>query len=447
MKQNNVDTFIKDPRKALFTLSVPIVLGMTMQALYNVIDTAFVGRISAEAIAGLSFAFPVFFILIAINSGIGVGMGSRISRYMGEKKKKAAENAAMHGLLFSLLASVVLYLAGMLFLEDIFMVLGAEGVVLGHSLDYMSIILGSIFFLFPASVMSWIFTSQGDSKTAMIVTSSALFLNIILDPVFIFVLGMGVGGAALATGASWFCMLVVFVVLLRKRSYLQLRTGSFSFSAVIMKDIVRVGFPASLMMLLMSFSMMFINRFVAALGTDHVATLGIVFRMNGLAFMPVMGFAMGCMTLVGMFYGAGRFDLLKGIIWYAVRIGIAFTSAMSLILFIFPQYFLRIFTPDVGIIGMGVPFVRVIVWELPFAVASVFIARALQGMGFGLPGLIINSVRILLVAVPLIYVFLFVMGYGFLSVAVAFLIGAALSSLIAVVWIIIKLRKCGKGCR
>ncbi len=444
--KNKVDGFIRNPGKALFTLALPIIIGMLVQSLYNIVDTIYVGRLGADAIAALTFAFPIFFILIALNAGIGVGMGSRISRYLGGKNRTAAENTAMHGVFISLGLGVIIFVLGMIFLEPLFSLFGAHDAVLEMSISYMSIILMGVFFMFPAFVMSNIFIAQGDTRTPMVVQIIALVLNIFMDPLFIFVFDMGVGGAALATVLSFTINLIIFLFLLKRRSYLKLRIRSFTPSLFILKEIVRVGIPASTTMMLMSFSFMFLNRFMAHFGTDHVAMFGIVFRLNSLAFMPISGFAMGAMTLVAMFYGAGRYDLLKGIIWFAVRIGVGFTAFMGALFFIFPSLFLRIFTPDQSLISMGIPYVRIVVFELPFFAMSLFISRTLQGMGLGIPGLVINSVRMILVAVPLAYLFVFVLGYGYLYIAVATVIGASLSMVIAVIWLTVKLRRCQEGC-
>ena len=211
MKKNKIDEFIKAPKKALFTLALPIIIAMLVQIMYNIVDTAFVGRLGAEAIAALTFSFPIFFVLIALNSGIGVGISSYISRLLGAKNKKEAENAASHGLLISLLFAFIIFFIGIATLKPLFVIFGAADSVLELSIDYMSIILLGVFFMFPAYVINSIFSSQGDTKTPMKIQISALFLNIILDPIFIYVLGLGVRGAAIATVISFMFSFILSV--------------------------------------------------------------------------------------------------------------------------------------------------------------------------------------------------------------------------------------------
>ena len=137
MKNNRVDQFIENPRKALIKLSLPIVVAMVVQIMYNIVDTAFVGRLGAEAIAAFTFSFPLFFILISLNSGIGIGVNSVISRYLGSKNKEGAENAAVHGILISLFFGLIIIVIGMLTLKPLFLLFGATENVLNLAMGYM----------------------------------------------------------------------------------------------------------------------------------------------------------------------------------------------------------------------------------------------------------------------------------------------------------------------
>ncbi len=440
-KENRVDYFIKNPKKALFTLAYPMLIAMIVQTMYNIVDTAFVGRLGAEAIAALTFSFPIFFILMALNQGIAVGMGSRISRFLGSKKKGSAENAAMHGIFISLGLAIVIFIAGILTLKPLFSIFGATESVLQLGVSYMLIILIGVFFMFPAFVISSMFSAEGDTKTPMKVQISALLLNIILDPIFIYVLGYGVKGAAIATAISFFVALILFIYYVNRKSYLHIRLSSFKFSFPICKEICKVGAPATIIMLLMSIYIIFINRFMTHFGTEYVASFGIASRLESVAVMPIMAISTAVMTLVGMFFGAKRYDLLKDIIWFSIKVGTTFTSAMGIIFFILPSLFLRIFTPDPTLLSIGSAYLRIDVFTFPLITFGMIIGRAMQGMGYGLPALIITSVRILIVAVPLAYIFVFILGYGYLSIAVAMVLGGIISNIIAVPWLKIKLNR------
>jgi putative MATE family efflux protein len=318
--KNRVDEFIANPRRALFVLAAPVAIAMFVQTMYNIVDTVFVGRLGAASIAALTFAFPIFFILISLNSGLGVGINSIISRLLGAKDKEAAENAAAHGILMTVAFAGVVYLLGRLTLTPLYSLFGASPDVRALSMSYMTIILLAVFFMFPAYAMNSIFSAQGDTRTPMIIQTFGFVLNTILDPIFIYPLGFGVRGAAIATDIAIAATLLVYVYFLRKRSYLKVRFHSFRFSFPIFREIFRVGAPASLMMLTMSIYVMFLNGFMAHFGTDYVAAFGLATRLESFVSLPIFALSISLLTLVGMFYGAKRSDLVKSISWYGIGI-------------------------------------------------------------------------------------------------------------------------------
>jgi putative MATE family efflux protein len=441
MHKNRVDEFLVNPRKALFTLAIPMIAGMFVQIMYNIADTAFVGRLGADAIAALTFSFPLFFILISVNSGIGIGMSSLISRLLGAKNKDEAENVAMHGLLISISMAIVISVVGILTLGHVFRGFGASETVVPLAVDFMSIILFAIVFMFVSFIINSLFAAQGDTKTPMKMQITSLVVNIILEPIFIYVLGLGVKGAALGTLVAFVVSLSIGIYFIRKKSYLRLRWSAFKFTPRIIKEIYSVGGAATLMMLLISIYTMFINRFMSHYGTEYVASFGIVVRLESVATMPVMALSMALVTLVGMFYGAKRFDLLKDIIHYSMKMGVLFTSTIGALFFLIPHPFLRIFTPDANLLSLGSAYMRIEVFTFPLMIISMLVSRAMQGMGFGLPGLILNLIRVIIVAIPAAYIFVYVLGYGYMSICVAAILGGIASNIVAFIWLHIKLRK------
>ncbi len=436
--RDRVDEFIENPRRALFVMAGPITIAMFVQTMYNLVDTAFVGRLGAEAIAALTFAFPLFFIVIGLNSGIGVGISSLISRRLGAKDKEGAENAAVHGLVVTAVFGTALLTVGLAGQKPLFLLLGARGHVLDLSMSYMTVIWLGIVFMFPAYAMNSIFSAQGDTRTPMIVQTTALILNAILDPIFIYPLGFGVQGAAIATVIALALSLVLYVVFIRRRSYLKIDFRRFRFSFPLCREICRVGAPASLMMFIMSIYVMFLNRFMAHFGTNHVAAFGLATRLESLPGMLIVGISVSLLTLVGMFYGARQFPMVRSVSWYGVRIGVALTSLIGIVFFVAPVLFLRIFTDEPRILALGAAYLRIDVLTFPMMAVSMIVSRVLQGMGLGLPGLAINFVRVFIVAVPLAYIFVFVMGFGYLSVAWAMVLGGVAGNITAFLWLAMK---------
>ncbi len=440
----NIEKFFKDPKKALFTLAIPIMIGNMVQVLYNVVDTAFVGRLGAPAIAAITFSLPLFFLLMSLNAGIGTGMSSRISRMLGAKKTKEAENTAIHGLLLSVMLAVAVFFLGQLSIRKLFILFGARDHVLELAMGYMEVILLGVFFMFPMFVIHSIFTSQGDTRTPVIIQVISLVINIILDPIFIYTLGYGIRGAAIATFITFCTGLIIGGFLIIRRSRLRLNYKNFRFSAAIMKDIFRIGAPASIMIMLMSFYVVFLNWMMAGFGTEHLAAFGIVSRLDSFVGMPVMAFSLALMTLTGMFYGSKRYEILRSTIRFGLKIIIMIASAIGVVFFMFPETFFRIFTDNEQIIEIGIRYMRIDVFTFPLMAGGMSISRIMQGLGYGLPGLIINLTRVVFVAVPLAWSFIFILGFGFLSIAVATVIGGIVANIIAIIWlrsILIKIEK------
>jgi putative MATE family efflux protein len=308
-------------------------------------------------------------------------------------------------------------------------------------MSYMTVVWLGIVFMFPAYAMNSIFSAQGDTRTPMVVQTAALVLNAVLDPIFIYPLGFGVQGAAIATVIALAFSLILYVILVRRRSYLKLDFRRFRYSSSLCREICRVGAPASLMMLIMSVYVMFLNRFMAHFGTEHVAAFGLATRLESLPGMLIVGLSVSLLTLVGMFYGAHQLPMVRSISWYGLRLGVALTSLMGVVFFIAPALFLRIFTDEARILALGAAYLRIDVLTFPMMAVSMIVSRVLQGLGLGLPGLVINLIRIFVVAVPLAYVFVFVLGYGYLSVAWAMVLGGIASNVAALLWLSLKFKE------
>jgi Na+-driven multidrug efflux pump len=198
------------------------------------------------------------------------------------------------------------------------------------------------------------------------------------------------------------------------------------------------------MMLTISVYVMFLNRFMAHFGTDYVASFGLATRLESLVSLPIFALSISLLTLVGMFYGAKRYDLVKSISWYGIGIGVLAAGAVGVLFYAVPVVFLKIFTQERLILMIGAAYLRVDVLTFPTMAIAMIVSRVLQGMGFGLPGFIINAIRIFFVAVPLAYIFVFVLGYGFLSIAWAMVAGGVTASLLAFWWLSAKFRMLGE---
>ncbi|MCD6430508.1 MAG: MATE family efflux transporter [Deltaproteobacteria bacterium] len=406
-----------------------------VQTMYNLVDTAYIGRLGTAPLAALTFSFPLFFTLVSFNIGMGVGLNSTVSRLLGAGKQKAAANTALHGIACSLLCATLLFMVAEIFLDPLLTILGAEMEVHKLAGDYMRIIAVGVFLMFPMYAITSTFTAQGDTVTPMKIQFFTLFLNLGLDPLFIFTFKLGIKGAAIATDIALLAGLILALFYLKRHSALHLGRRVWEFSFATIKEIFAIGLPASLTMLLMAIYMMGVNRLIAGYGTDTVAALGLVTRIDSAVIIPMVAFSVALLTLSALFYGAGRFQLLREIIHFAIFVNIGFALSCSLLMFIWPHFFLRFFTDKTEPLRLAVAYLRLEILSFPFMAITIAANRALQGLGLSLPGLVINSARLFVVALPLAALFVIYFKYDFRMVAIAALFGNLTSATIAGLWL------------
>ena len=412
-----------------------------IQTMYNLVDTAYIGRLGAEPLAALTFSFPLFFTLVSFNIGMGVGLNSTVARLIGAGDKAAAANTVLHGIASSLLCAAALFLLAEIFLNPLLTLLGARGEVHKLAADYMRIIAAGAFFMFAMYAINSSFTAQGDTVTPMKIQFFTLFLNIILDPLFIFTFDLGIAGAAMATDIALICGLIMAIFFLRRRSVLQLSRKVWHFSLTTIKDIFAIGLPASFTMLLMAIYMMGVNRMISGYGTDTVAALGLITRLDSAVIIPMVAFSVALLTLSALFYGSHRYQLLSEIIGFAILVNVSFALLCSVTMFFWPHIFLRFFTDKTEPLRLAISYLRLEIFSFPFMAITISCNRALQGLGHGLPGLAINGVRLFIVALPLAAFFTIYCNYDFRMVAIASLCGSITSAIIAGVWLKRKLKK------
>jgi putative MATE family efflux protein len=269
----------------------------------------------------------------------------------------------------------------------------------------------------------------------MQVQIAGLVLNIALDPLFIFTFGLGVPGAALATVISQGAGLALFIFFLHRRSLLRLHPKGFRWHGKTVWELLTVGAPASLTLLLMAFYIMFLNRFMAHYSAAHVAAFGMSSRLESAVVMPLVALAIALLTLTGMFHGAGEFVLMRRIIHFAIKINLAYASIVSIVFYAWPRLFLRLFTDDPELLDIAAAYLRVEVFTLPLLAINITANRAMQGMGLGLPGITINFIRIFIVALPLAWFFVYILQLSYLSIAVAMVAGGIAADITAIGWL------------
>ena len=377
-----------------------MMMGMTVQAVYMLVDTAFIGHwVGGDALAALGYVFPIFFIILGITFGLGTGVTSVIARYIGADRKRAADNAAEHSLLLACILGVLILTGGFYIGIEILKIQGASGTALNYALEYYTVMMiGAVFMVFAVFFRS-ILSGEGDNKMPMIILGVGTILNIILDPIFIHF--YSIKGAAIATLISQLvvCIIFIYLLLFKEHSFITFSLRDFSFKPKIFMEIIRVGIPASLAMVIMSLGDIVFNRILNS--ADAVAAFQTAGRLQHLFFLPIMCIAHGLVTLVGMFYGANRMDLVKTVVKYGLTMGIGIAATFGIIFYIGAEFMLNGFTNSAAIISIASKYFEILVFSFPFVTLGMISSRIMQGLGHGTPMLIITALRVILISAPL----------------------------------------------
>ena len=448
--KSRLNTFLSNPPKALWSLAIPIMFGMGVQTLYNLVDMIFIGRLGGEAIAGIAFNMPLFFLILGLTMGLGTGVTASIARFIGQDNKKEADNSAEHALFMAIIISIVLCSVGLLFGEEILAFFGAKGNIKILAWEYLHVMcIGMPFMIFSGFFRS-ILAGEGDMKFPMMIAGLGTVLNIILDPIFIFDLenyggfgfGLGISGAAMATVISQVIVFIIFIYMLfvKDHSYITFKLKDFSFSTMILWDIVKVGFPASMSMVVMAFGQGVFNKILIYFSSDTVAAYQVAGRLDMLVFLPIFSIAASLTTLVGMFFGAKEYKVLKYIIRYGIISAFCITTILSGLVFLFADIVVGLFTDDANISQIASTFLKLFAFVYPLISVGITTGRVLQGLGKGLPVLVITIIRVLGVSAPLALFFIFYMNKTVEWVWYSMMISAAIAFTISIIWLLSTIR-------
>ena len=450
-EESRLNKFLSNPAKALWSLAIPIMAGMGIQTFYNIVDMIFIGQLGGEAITGIAFNMPLFFLALGLTMGLGTGVTSSIARFIGKDDKSGADNCAEHAIAIAFFISLFLSIIIILLGERILFLFGASGTILSLAWDYLQVMCIGIPFMVFSGFFRSILAGEGDMKLPMMVAGLGTILNIILDPIFIFDLdnfggigfGMGIKGAALATVISQSIVFSIFIYMLfvKEHAYITFRIKDFSPSKDITWDIIKVGLPASLSMIVMAVGQGVFNRILIYFSADTVAAYQVAGRIDMLVFLPIFSIAASLTTLVGMFYGAKKYEALRYTVKYGIVSAFIITVLMSILLYIFDHNVIGFFTSEDTIINVAVTFLRLFAFVYPLIAVGITTGRVLQGLGKGLPVLVITIIRVLGVSAPLALIFIFKMGKPVEWVWYAMMISTGVAFIIACYWLFISMRE------
>lgn len=424
-------------RPLLLGMAWPAILSMTISALYNIVDSIFVAKLSEDALTAVSIVSPIQMLIIALSVGSGVGINSLISRRLGAHRQEEADQAASTGLRIGVFNYLVFLLIGVCF-TGIFVSGYAEkgGYIYQQAVIYMQIVCIGSFFLNMQVVFEKILQSTGNMIAPMICSLTGAVINIILDPILIFgLLGaprLEVAGAAIATiTGQLFGMLVGAFIIFKGEHLVNIQVKGFKFDWEIVADIYKVGLPSIVMQSIGSVMIIFYNMILVVYSTTAVAVLGVYFKIQSFVFMPVFGLNQGAMPIMGYNYGAAKKDRLMQTYKEALKIALL-VMALGLLLFqALPKQLLLMFDASADMLAIGVPALRIISLCFLPAAFGIITGTLFQATGHGVYSLLCSVIRQLIGILPLAYLLIRIGGVtlSWASFPLAELLGLAYSAL------------------
>jgi len=411
-------------------------ISMILTALYNIVDGIWVAGLGPTAIAGIGFVTPIFMVLNGASVGLGNGATSSISRFIGAKNHQKANESATHSLIIFFIASIILTIIFIIIQEPLLRSYGATGQTLKEGIAYATpLFLGLIAFMY-SNGCSGILRGEGDMKRAMYVVVITVILNASLDPIFIYTLGFGSAGASLATitSSAIAAFVMLYWILIKKDTYVDVNLKGFKFDSKLTKDILKVGIPSSLDMLIMAIAMSIYLIVISMVGGDYgIATFTSGQRLYLFAIMPLTAIGSAVIAVSGSAFGAKNGDYLSRTHKYGAKFGLALGTAITLILVIFATPLATIFayTPETANLVPGIAeYLQIVCPTLILTGIGIPSSFFYQGIGKGTYSLMFTILREIIFVVPLIYILVFWFNFGLVGIWLGLCIGRAIASVI-----------------
>ena len=448
-KESRLKEFINSPSKALWKLSIPMMLGMSVNAFYLIVDFYFISKYvtgsatfdGSPAQTALGLSFPILFNIMGIVFGIGSGTTTVIAQSIGENNKKDANKYAEHSIVLGIFLSIFFIVFGYLFSDNIFLLQSnninpnSESYKLG--LDYIYIMLAGMPFMILSILIRAILTGEGDAILPVKILGLGTLINIILDPYLIYKFGMK--GAAFATVISQFITFAIFIylVIFKNHAYITFNFKNFKFNQFYIKQILKIGIPAALSMIIMASGVSIYNRLLE--NEIAIGAYASAHRIEHFFIIPLISISTSIVTIVGMFYGAKKTILIKEIIFYGIKKTLVISVSFSFILFFFSKDLLELIPKlNEELIIIAVDYFKIFSFALPFIGVSMICSRAIQGLGKSYPLFIITFFRVIVFSCSIAII---LSSYGYHALWYGILISCILSSIISSIWLIFEYKK------
>ena len=395
--------------KLLFTMSMPMIISMLVQALYNVVDRAFVAQLNEDALTAVSMAFPVQNLMIAVSVGTGVGINALLSRSLGEKQFEQANKAAQNGLFLGTVSYLVFAILGFFGSRQFYLIQTDDPEIVSYGTQYVFVVTVFAFGLFLAVISERLLQSTGLTIYNMYTQGLGAIINIILDPILIFGLfgfpRLEVLGAAVATVVGQICGMLLGVMFnLRKNKEININMKGFRPDKATIKRIYQVGVPSIIMQSIGSVMVFGINKILMAFTSTAVSVFGVYFKLQSFIFMPVFGLNNGMVPIIAYNYGARNKKRIMHTAWLSIGAAVTIMLVGLGIFHVFTEQLLGIFDASEEMLAIGVPALRIISLSFTFAGYGIVVGSVFQALGNGVYSLMVSVARQLVVFLPVAFV-------------------------------------------
>ena len=415
--------------RLIMKMSLPLMISMLIQALYNIVDSMFVARVSETALTAVSLAFPLQNLLIAFGVGTGVGMASYLSRKLGEKDTETATKAAGNGITLAVITWVLFAILGLTIVKPFMALFTDDAELLGLSTSYSEIVMIFSFFMLLSMMNERILQGTGDSFSSMLSQMTGAITNIILDPVFIFVFKMGANGAAIATviGQAVGCAVSLYFVIRNK--YIKIKPQHLKLEKRMVASIYSVGAPTIITNSIGTVMTGAMNAILIGFSTTAVSVFSVYFKLQSFVFMPIFGLSSGMVPIIAYNYGARKKKRVMSTIYIGTIIAIGIMVVGTIVFNLFPEALLSLFSATEEMYRLGVPALRIISLCFVSAAISIGLGSSFQATGYGIGTMIVSISRQLLVLIPTTYIMAKLVGINgvWFSFIIAEAVGLAVS--------------------
>ena len=407
MKENKMG--VMPIRKLVIAMSLPMMISMLVQALYNIVDSIFVSQVCEDALTAVSLAFPVQNLMIGVATGTGVGINALLSRSLGAKDFEKANKIASNGLMLAFFSGLVFFVFGIFGTKLFFNTqVDATDPIYGYGVDYLSVVCMFSFGIFGQVNCERLMQATGKATLSMFTQLSGAIVNIILDPLLILGIGpfprLEAKGAAIATVIGQICAFIVGLVLNKRfNKEIHFTFRKFRPDFRIIGEIYKIGVPSILMVAIGSFMTFFLNKILLAFSSTAAAVFGVYFKLQSFVFMPVFGLNNGVIPIVAFNYGAKNRERIIKTIRFSCIIAVSIMAVGTLTMWLIPEQMLRLFEASDEMMAMGVTALRYISLSFVLAAVNINLGSCFQALGKSYYSMIVSFARQIIVLLPAAY--------------------------------------------